>query len=823
MSMSSTQGKANGPQHESLVGRTLHDGEYAIQRVLGHGGMGNVYLALHTTLKVPLALKQARADQPLPESVIAELDYILHGGDITLRSSGGEAQESGFPSSGGVHTDRFLRESLLLTRLQHAAIPTLYDYFFEDGYWYLVMDYIPGSTLSSYIRRYAPLAPLEALNYAMQLCDVLDYLHGQMPSIIFRDLKPSNIILTPDGALMLVDFGIARYFKEGQVNDTTDFGSPGYASPEQYQGEGQTDGRSDLFSLGVILYEMLSGKRPSDMADSLNSLASVNPVLSTVLSGLVTLATRTEPGYRFQSAHTFYLALERAYAIEERRAYERYLLTAAEREQLAEAQEAVADEIQSLSPEPPDRGEQPQEMPLFLSASQDMQGEALILPAPSRDLEQRRRVREALQQARREREEQEQIELQLACFDENLKRRSLPSFSEELPALEDPEDADLPVRIPRHTWRVVRAGFVVAFLMLLVLSSSLAYMRFSPRPDNISQGQSIRVVPTSATGTARVSTISSISSSWQLLPSLPAPEADNAAVYVREQGREYVYVSGGYQGTTSPSRYDRHLYRYDIDAAHWEQMADGHLPGMLNNAAVQDGQGHLFFTAGYSTETYAVTSRLYMYRPDTGAVQAITPPSQVSIGFGGAMLADQQGHLYLTQGFMKAGDPHARAGTGWYRYDIGSGQWHTLAPLPGGLGYVLLTFDNDGGILLLGGAMDAGQRVQTDRIYRYDIAGDTWTQEQATLPQPLSGAAGCSNTPDLMVVVGGYDATHNMGLSQVWLVNLRTLRWTKLATLPSGGSVLGTAVCDGMGHVFVERGADSLDRPTLDFWNLTIR
>src|SRR5207302_10581031 len=98
---------------------------------------------------------------------------------------------------------------------------------------------------------------------AMQLCDVLDYLHKQSPPVIFRDLKPSNAILTPDGRLMLVDFGIARYYKEGQINDTIDFGSPGYASPEQYEGSGQTDARSDLFSLGVILHEMLSGQRPA--------------------------------------------------------------------------------------------------------------------------------------------------------------------------------------------------------------------------------------------------------------------------------------------------------------------------------------------------------------------------------------------------------------------------------------------------------------------------------------------------------------------------------------------------------------------------------
>src|SRR5205085_8153523 len=166
------------------------------------------------------------------------------------------------------------------------------------------MEYLPGPTLAAYMRQYAPLPPLEALNYAMQLCDVLDYLHNQMPPVVYRDLKPSNIILSPEGRLMLVDFGIARYFKEGQINDTTDFGSLGYASPEQYQGTGQTDGRSDLYSLGVMLHEMLCGKRP--VGSKLELLRQVNPTISAVLSGMVTVATRSDPADRFQTARTFY-------------------------------------------------------------------------------------------------------------------------------------------------------------------------------------------------------------------------------------------------------------------------------------------------------------------------------------------------------------------------------------------------------------------------------------------------------------------------------------------------------------------------------------
>ena len=319
--MATTQGKQKTPQ-ENLIGKTLCSDEYYIHRVIGHGGMGKVYLAAHTELTVPVALKQARADQPLPDSVVAELDALLQGD-----SSSTAAPLQDTVSSGGVHTDRFLREALFLARLHHPALPSLYDYFFEDGYWYLVMDYIPGPTLTMYLRQQGPLPPLEALNYAIQLCDVFDYLHRQTPPIIYRDLKPSNILVTPEGSLMLVDFGIARYFKEGQANDTTDFGSPGYASPEQYQAEGQTDGRSDLFSLGILLYEMLSGQRPNMSNGTFADISSKDmPSISAVLSGLITLATRTEPMYRFQSAHTFFLALERAYTLEEQRTYQQRVM-----------------------------------------------------------------------------------------------------------------------------------------------------------------------------------------------------------------------------------------------------------------------------------------------------------------------------------------------------------------------------------------------------------------------------------------------------------------------------------------------------------------
>lgn len=864
--MSNTAGThktASRDAQDYLLGRTLRDGEYRVQRVLGHGGMGKVYLAIHTSLQVPFALKQARADQPLPESVIAELDYVLQGGDLAQRAGsvqGGQGQEAGFPATGGTHTDRFLREALLLTRLQHPAIPTLYDYFFEDGFWYLVMDYIPGSTLSHYLRQHVPLAPLEALNYAIQICDVLDYLHRQTPSIIFRDLKPSNLILTPEGALMLVDFGIARYFKTGRVNDTMDFGSPGYASPEQYQGEGQTDGRSDLFSLGIILQEMISGKRPSLSGNTLTPLPyETHLPISSPMRGLIALVTRMEPEQRFQSAQALYLALERVYAIEEQLAYQRHI-DKTERSQATEQpavgtqmfeEETILDEQSEstassdfdmtdlvepvlVGPVPikPAKASRPQAQ----SMADDFAVARItqpVMPALSFNLELRHQTRMALQQARRERLKEENLEIQLASVDESLKRRSLVLHSQSSQALKKAstgateKSQAAPEARPR-VHRLLKICFLLALLLCLLLTSLVTYMRFArPALAPVRSGKHTAIA-TSPTSVARCSArcptnVATWQGTWQILPSPPSAEADNAAIYAQSQGRAYVYMSGGYRGAQSSSHYDRGFYRYDIMTAHWESVSGAQFPGMLNNAVAQDERGQLFFTAGYSTDSYKVTPLLYMYQPSSGRLRTITAPASITFGFAAAMLADQQGHLYLTQGYQKAGDPSVRAGRGWYRYDIASGEWHRLAPLPVGLGYVQLANDTRGGILVLGGATDAGQSQQSRQIYRYEIGDNRWQEEALTLPYPISGATSCIADPGRIVVIGGYDAAHQRGLRRTWLVDVETGRWMELAPLPSGGSVLGSAACDGHGHVYLVQGASDPSHPTANFWLLSIQ
>jgi serine/threonine protein kinase len=207
---------------------------YEVLNLIGQGGFGAVYKAEDKELGQRLVAVKEMGEQGLSQSEIDE----------------------------GV--EAFKREALMLAGLMHEHLPRIYDHFEEDGHWYLVMDYIEGETLEEHFSksRDGSLPLPMALKIALQICEVLDYLHTRQPPIIFRDLKPANIILTPKGNLFLIDFGIARHFKPGQAKDTIAFGSPGYASPEQY-GKAQTTPRADIYSLGAILHQMLSGDDPS--------------------------------------------------------------------------------------------------------------------------------------------------------------------------------------------------------------------------------------------------------------------------------------------------------------------------------------------------------------------------------------------------------------------------------------------------------------------------------------------------------------------------------------------------------------------------------
>ncbi len=162
-------------------------------------------------------------------------------------------------------TDSYNREVAYLSQLHHTNIPYFYDYFTDPGNWYVVMDYIDGETLEDKLQkaRQGCFSMQKVLDIGLVLCDVLAYLHAQHPPIIFRDVKPGNIMLTKTGRIYLIDFGIARHYTDGQKRDTTPLGSPGYAAPEQY-GKAQTTAQTDIYGLGATLQTLLTGKEPME-------------------------------------------------------------------------------------------------------------------------------------------------------------------------------------------------------------------------------------------------------------------------------------------------------------------------------------------------------------------------------------------------------------------------------------------------------------------------------------------------------------------------------------------------------------------------------
>jgi outer membrane protein assembly factor BamB/tRNA A-37 threonylcarbamoyl transferase component Bud32 len=265
-----------------LLSGTVLVNRYVIQDVIGVGGMGSVYLA---------------RDQHFPTVVklVAVKEMINRAPDPMVRKT---------------IVQNFEREANILATLSHPFIPRIYDYFSEGNRSYLTMEFINGRDLEAVINETAGFLPEErVLGWAIELCDVLQFLHAHKPDpIIFRDMKPSNVMVTLEDHIVLVDFGIAKPFQTGQKG--TMIGTEGYSPPEQYRGEAGP--LADIYALGATLHHSLSRRDPRlepPFSFAERPLRKINPAVSIEMETVINTALQYNPGDRFQSVEAMKEAL----------------------------------------------------------------------------------------------------------------------------------------------------------------------------------------------------------------------------------------------------------------------------------------------------------------------------------------------------------------------------------------------------------------------------------------------------------------------------------------------------------------------------------
>lgn len=254
------------------------DGKYKILSEIGHGGMSVVYLAINERANKTWAIKDVRKDGTADFSTV-------HQGLVA--------------------------ETEMLKKLDHPHLPSIIDVIDREDSFLIVMDYIEGKSLESLLKHGGAQDPNRVIEWAKQLCDVLGYLHSRTPPIIYRDMKPANVMLKPDGNVMLIDFGTAREYKQSSIEDTTCLGTRGYAAPEQFGGHGQTDARTDIYCLGATIYHLVTGQSPCEPPYEIKPLGYWIPSLAgSGLEKLVMKCTRQNPAERYQSCAELMYALE---------------------------------------------------------------------------------------------------------------------------------------------------------------------------------------------------------------------------------------------------------------------------------------------------------------------------------------------------------------------------------------------------------------------------------------------------------------------------------------------------------------------------------
>lgn len=251
------------------------DGKYEILTEIGHGGMSVVYLAMDTHLNKQWAVK--------------------------------EIKKKGNGKNDEVVVNSLLAEANMMKRLDHPALPRIVDIIDNGITIFVVMDYIEGESLDKILAEYGSQSEELVVGWAKQLCDALSYLHSQKPPIIYRDMKPANVMLKPEGNIKIIDFGIAREYKELSLADTTVLGTKGYAPPEQYSG--QTDARSDIYALGMTMHHLLTGIDPRT-GEAYAPVRMWNPEVSEGVEMIIDKCVQPAAEHRYQNCQDLLYDLE---------------------------------------------------------------------------------------------------------------------------------------------------------------------------------------------------------------------------------------------------------------------------------------------------------------------------------------------------------------------------------------------------------------------------------------------------------------------------------------------------------------------------------
>lgn len=258
------------------IGSVL-EGKYEILSQIGHGGMSRVYLAMDKKLNKQWAVKEVDK-----EGKDENKEFVI--------------------SSMRVEAD-------IMKRLDHPSLPRIVDIIDDEKSIIVIMDYVEGLSLDKELARSGPQNEENVINWARQLCDVLYYLHSQKPPIIYRDMKPANVMLKPDGNIKVIDFGIAREYKEENIKDTTVLGTRGYAPPEQYSR--QTDARSDIYALGMTMFSLLTGEVPKPGFELIyRPVRTINPALSEGIEIIIDKCVAPAAENRYQNCMDLLFDLE---------------------------------------------------------------------------------------------------------------------------------------------------------------------------------------------------------------------------------------------------------------------------------------------------------------------------------------------------------------------------------------------------------------------------------------------------------------------------------------------------------------------------------